>query len=294
MLTGRSRAPRAPPRPRGCRRRARRPQRRSLLLAKVPDAVERVAELVGEPRADLVARPEQPAEVLHPLEVGDRDAAGVREHVREHGDAALGEDLVGLDRRRAVRALGDQPRLDARARSRPSPGPRARRARGCRTGSSSSSAFVTCSASGKSASDPCSATHCVQRRDVEPVRRRGSPPETSETAITDRAPVVRAPCAAIPPTLPKPWTTQRWPRELPAEPLRRRARSPSRRRRRSPRGGRREPPSAIGLPVTISGHRVPALHRVRVHHPGHRLLVRRHVRRGDVLLRADERRAART
>ena len=31
------------------------------------------------------------------------------------------------------------------------------------------------------------------------------------------------------------------------------------------------------------------LHRVRVHHPGHRLLVRRHVRRGNVLLRADDR-----
>ena len=35
--------------------------------------------------------------------------------------------------------------------------------------------------------------------------------------------------------------------------------------------------------------RVAALHRVGVHHPGHRLLVRRHVRRRDVLLRADER-----
>ena len=36
-------------------------------------------------------------------------------------------------------------------------------------------------------------------------------------------------------------------------------------------------------------HRVAALHRVRVHHPRHRLLVRRHVRRRNVLLRADER-----
>ena len=36
-------------------------------------------------------------------------------------------------------------------------------------------------------------------------------------------------------------------------------------------------------------HRVADLHRVRVHHPGHRLLVRRHVRRGDVLLRPDDR-----
>ena len=36
-------------------------------------------------------------------------------------------------------------------------------------------------------------------------------------------------------------------------------------------------------------HGVAALHRVRVHHPRHRLLVRRHVRRRDVLLRADDR-----
>ncbi len=36
-------------------------------------------------------------------------------------------------------------------------------------------------------------------------------------------------------------------------------------------------------------HRVPHLHRVRVHHPGHRLLVRGHVRCRDVFLRADDR-----
>ena len=36
-------------------------------------------------------------------------------------------------------------------------------------------------------------------------------------------------------------------------------------------------------------HRVADLHRVGVHHPGHRLLVRRHVRRRDVLLRPDDR-----
>ena len=51
-----------------------------------------------------------------------------------------------------------------------------------------------------------------------------------------------------------------------------------------------EPPIETGLPVTISGHGVALLHRVGVHHPGHRLLVRRHVRRRDVDLRADERR----
>ena len=40
-------------------------------------------------------------------------------------------------------------------------------------------------------------------------------------------------------------------------------------------------------------HGVTLLHRVRVHHPRHRLLVRRHVGRGDVELRPDERRELR-
>ena len=42
------------------------------------------------------------------------------------------------------------------------------------------------------------------------------------------------------------------------------------------------------LPRDDLGHRVALLHRVRVHHPRHRLLVRRHVRRGNVVLRADD------
>src|SRR5262249_45023281 len=77
-------------------------QRDLLVLGHGVDAVERVAHLVGEFAPDLVAVPEQAAEVLHPLEVRDSDAAGVREDVRHDGDAALAEDLVGLDRRRTV------------------------------------------------------------------------------------------------------------------------------------------------------------------------------------------------
>ena len=60
-----------------------------LRVGELPDTVERVAELLRQPRADLVARPEQPAEVLHPLEVRDRHAAGVREDVGQDRDAAL-------------------------------------------------------------------------------------------------------------------------------------------------------------------------------------------------------------
>src|SRR5262245_12160277 len=70
------------------------------ILGEVPHAIECVRELLGELCADLVPCPEEPAEVLHPLEVRDRDAAGVREDVREHRDSALPEDLVGLERRR--------------------------------------------------------------------------------------------------------------------------------------------------------------------------------------------------
>ena len=82
-------------------------QRDVLVLGDRVDATEGVAHLVGQLAPDLVAIPEQPAEVLHPLEVRDGDAAGIRENVRQDGDAALAEDLVGLDRRRTVRALDD-------------------------------------------------------------------------------------------------------------------------------------------------------------------------------------------
>ena len=94
--------------------------------------------------------------------------------------------------------------------------------------------------------------------------------------------------AATPPTLPKPCTTQRCPPS--DQPSRSQARAitittpaPVASWRKS------EPPIEIGLPVTISGTAMPDLHRVGVHHPGHRLLVRGHVRRRDVLLRADDR-----
>ena len=66
------------------------------ILGQVPHAVEGVAHLVLETAANVVAAPEQPAEVLHPLEVRDRDPAGIREDVREYRDPALGEDRVRL------------------------------------------------------------------------------------------------------------------------------------------------------------------------------------------------------
>src|SRR5438105_7550311 len=70
------------------------PERHRVALGELPDAIERVAELVGEPASDLVAVPEEAAEILHPLEVADRDPAGVRQHVGKNGDPALGQDRV--------------------------------------------------------------------------------------------------------------------------------------------------------------------------------------------------------
>ena len=77
-------------------------------------------------------------------------------------------------------------------------------------------------------------------------------------------------------------------RELPAEPFAR-----ARHDHHDPRAGRLVAEHAAAdrdrLARDDLRHRVAALHRVGVHHPGHRLLVRRHVRRGDVFLRPDER-----
>ena len=60
---------------------------------------------------DLLA-PVVAVEVLHPLEVADRHAAGVAQDVGDQEDAAPEEDLVRLGRRRAVGGLGDDLGLD--------------------------------------------------------------------------------------------------------------------------------------------------------------------------------------
>src|SRR2546429_5942644 len=45
--------------------------------------------------------------VLHPLEVADRNAAGVGKNVRQDGDAAAGENLVGVRCGGAVGSFGE-------------------------------------------------------------------------------------------------------------------------------------------------------------------------------------------
>src|SRR3712207_8571704 len=49
-----------------------------------------------EAGVDLLELPEERLTVLDPLEVGDGDAAGVAEDVRDDGDPLRLEDLVGL------------------------------------------------------------------------------------------------------------------------------------------------------------------------------------------------------
>src|SRR5438874_2846191 len=58
-------------------------------------------------RVDLVGVPHQAFLVLHPLEVADRDPAGIRENVREHGDTTAGQDFVSMRGRGAVGGFGD-------------------------------------------------------------------------------------------------------------------------------------------------------------------------------------------
>ena len=83
----------------------------SVLALRLGRLAERARDDVVQARVHLLLLPEVLLQALHPLEVGDDDAAGVREHVREDEHAAVLEDLVGRRRDRPVRALADDPRL---------------------------------------------------------------------------------------------------------------------------------------------------------------------------------------
>ncbi len=77
------------------------------------------------------------------------------------------------------------------------------------------------------------------------------PPEMSETPTTV-APRSTSSCAAMPPTLPKPWTTQRCSASL--HPSRSQARAMTITTPAPVASCRKtDPPIEIGLPVTISG-----------------------------------------
>ena len=151
-------------------------------------------------------------------------------------------------------------------------------------GSSSSSSFVILVPVGQPSSEPCSLRVVAQRVDVEPagivdaaghVRDGGDGRATVDQLVRgDPAHVAEALDDALELG------------QVPAEPL--------------TGAGDHHHDAGTGRLVAEDGaadrdrlagddlrNRVADLHRVRVHHPGHRLLVRRHVGRGDVLLRAD-------
>ena len=238
--------------------------------------------------ADLVAVPEQPAEVLHPLEVRDGDAAGVREHVRQHRDAA---------RRRGSRRPSTDvgpfaPSATRRQRRLPA---FARRDLILARGEHEHVAFELeqlgvrdRARAGEALERAVLADVLVQRRDVEAVRRRGrrrTRPRRRSTVAPLLGELGRGDAADVAEALDD--AAQRG--ELPAEP---RARALD--HHHDAGAGRLVPEDRAADRDRLAGHDlrhgVALLHRVGVHHPGHRLLVRRHVGRGDVDLRADERR----
>ena len=153
-------------------------------------------------------------------------------------------------------------------------------------GSSSSSSFEIRVPVSQSSSEPCSSREVAQRVDVEPV---GVVDAAGDVGDGDhgRAPVgelVRGDAADVAEALDDAALLG----EVPAEPLAGAGRhhhdAGARRLLAEDRAADRDRLAGDDL-----RHGVADLHRVGVHHPGHRLLVRRHVRGGDVLLRADDR-----
>jgi hypothetical protein len=70
-------------------------QRDLVAVGGVPDVLQRADHDLVQAHVDLVLGPEEAAEVLHPLEVAHRHAAGVADHVGHHQHAAVGQDVVG-------------------------------------------------------------------------------------------------------------------------------------------------------------------------------------------------------
>jgi hypothetical protein len=90
----------------------RRAQRDIAFIGHRPDLIEGADHDVFEAAVDLLFAPEKAGEVLHPLEIRHRDAAGIGQHIRHHQDAALTQNIVGGRRGRAIGTLDDDARLD--------------------------------------------------------------------------------------------------------------------------------------------------------------------------------------
>src|SRR5215208_4837102 len=92
----------------------RKSHRYAAALVGGPGLVERARHDVVQLRIHLGLLPEVLLEALHPLEVRDHDASGIREDVGKHEHAFVLENLVGGRRDGAVCALDDDFRLHAR------------------------------------------------------------------------------------------------------------------------------------------------------------------------------------
>ena len=202
-----------------------------------------------ELRVDLVLLPEVLLQALHPLEVRDDDAAGVREDVGEDEHALVLEDRVGGRGDGAVRALDDDLRLDLGRRSRSSI--TCSSAHGARMSQSSSEQLVVRDllAARRAGERAVRALVRERGRDVDARSRCGAPPAESEIATTV-APSSWRNFARNEPTLPKPCTATVMAVEAAV------AASPaaSRMQKRPPRAVASsrpsEPPIDSGFPVT--------------------------------------------
>src|SRR4029077_8469033 len=63
-------------------------------------------------RVDFVDVPHKAFLVLYPFEIADGDATGVGKNVRQNGDAAAGEDFVGMGRGGPVGGFSDDASFD--------------------------------------------------------------------------------------------------------------------------------------------------------------------------------------
>src|SRR6266849_4676087 len=78
-----------------------------LLLGLALHAMEGTGHNRFEAVVDLVLSPEKALQVLHPLEVAHRYAAGVRHDVRDYRNTAIGEDAVGIRGGWTIGSLND-------------------------------------------------------------------------------------------------------------------------------------------------------------------------------------------
>ena len=83
-----------------------------FILRHLPDLVEGFDYNLFERAVYLVFLPCKGLNVLHPFEIRNDNAAGVREYVGNNYNALFGENPVAFDGCRAVRALDDYRRLD--------------------------------------------------------------------------------------------------------------------------------------------------------------------------------------